>query len=119
MPKNSASAPTPIDAGDAVQRLHLDQQSEHADREQQPADLRIGREARELFAERIRLASTRGAPRDAELRSAASSVGAIASAMPARTRVVGGQREDRAAAFVLRAASTVLSTIAPAIFGSR
>ena len=70
-------------------------------REQQAAHRRIGREARELFGPGVVRDDCAGRRRDALASSAASSVGAIASAMPARCASCGVERQDRAGAFVI------------------
>ena len=56
------------DAGDAVQRLHLDQEPEHPEREQQSADDRIGGKARDCFSPAYRTPAMRGASAEMELR---------------------------------------------------
>ena len=104
-------------AGDAVQRLHLDQQSEQAEREQQAADLGTRGEARQLLAERV-LGLPRERRRGLRASSAASSVGATRSATP-RTHGVSASSERIAPDFLYAGTSTVLSTIAAASIGSR
>ena len=102
------------EAGDAVQRLHLDQQSEHAEREQQPADDRIGRKARDCSAQRERLGRARGASARCELRQRRIERRRRSSRRCPRARASSVLSVRIAPARLYCGRSTLLSTIAPA-----